>query len=209
MPNAPRVLLGSTPRLFLAALAVVIMLPSLSGAGKWKIPEKARPLYYRMQSTTYDRKGEAKKILYEIDIKATEEKDDRGQPMFLVRTTQEHKVPAREIKGNQLAFGAMQLGLATVAGMQWVMYQTLLGQLELEVGEKMSYFGGLLAKVTAKETIAGHEGFVVRVFNTSKEQEELVAELVIHPDIPVALRARSYRKGKIQTENLMLKYEAR
>lgn len=209
MQSTPRNPIRSTPRLFLTALAVMMMLPSLSGAGKWKIPEKAGPLYYRMQSTTYDRKGKAKEVLYEIDIKATEEKDDRGQPMFLIRTTQEHKVPARGIKGNQLAFGGMQLGLAAVAGMQWIMYQPLLGQLELEVGEKMSYFGGLLAKVTAKETVAGHEGFVVKVLNTSKEQEELVAELVIHPDIPVSLRARSYRKGKIQTENLLLKYEAR
>ena len=209
MPSAPRAPLGSTPRFLVAALAVVMVLPSLSGAGKWKMPKEARPLYYRMQSTTYDRKGEAKKILYEIDIKATEEKDDRGQPMFLVRTTQEHKVRAREIQGHQLAFGAMQLGMAAVAGMQWVMYQALLGQLELKVGEKMSYFGGMLAKVTTKEKVAGHEGFVVKMFNTSKGQEELVAELVIHPDIPVALRARSYRKGQIQTENLMLKYEAR
>ena len=208
MPRTQRAPFGSIPRLFVTAMALVLALPALSGADKWKMPKEAKPLYYKMQSTTYDRKGRAKKMVYEIDITATEEKDDRGRPIFNVRTTQEHRVPAREIQTSQLAFGALQLG-AAVAGMQWLMYQGLLGAVELEVGEKMSYFGGMLAKVTAKETIAGHEGFVVKMFNTSKEQEELVAELVIHPAIPVALRARNYRKGQIKTENLMLEYQAR
>jgi len=200
---------GSTPRLFLAALAVMFVLPSLSGADKWKMPKEGRPLYYKMRSTTHDRKGKTKSVVYEIDIKATDKKDERGQPMFHVRTTHEYDVPARDIKGPQLAFGAMQFGMATVAGMQWVMYQALLGQLELAVGEKLSYFGGMLAKVTAKEEVAGHEGFVVQIFRTREDKEELLAELVIDPAVPVALRARSYSKGKLQTENLMLKYAPR
>ncbi len=209
MPSSHRAPFGSIPRLFVAAAVAVLALPSLSGAEKWKMPKEAKPLYYKMQGTRYDRKGNAKVVVYDIDIQATQEKDARGQPMYRVRTSQEHTVPARDIKGPQLAFGAMHLGLAQMTGMHFLMYQALLGQLELEVGEKMSYFGGMLAKVTAKETIAGQEGFVVKMYNTSKEEEELIAELVIHPAIPVALRARSYQKGQIQTENLMLKYEAR
>ncbi len=209
MSSKPRFTFRSTACLFLSAAFLVLLMPSLSGAGKWKIPKQAKPLYYKMRSTTFDRKGKAKTVIYDLDIQATEEKDERGQPIFLVRSTQEHKVPARDIRGQQLAFGAMQLGLANVAAMQWVMYQALLGQLELAVGEKMSYFGGMLAKVTAKETIAGHEGFVVQILNTANDQEKLMAELVVNPDIPVALRARSYRKDKVQTENLLLKYTAR
>lgn len=191
-------------------LMVVVAAPSLSGAGKWKVTDEAKPLYYKMKSTTYSRRGDVKTVVFEIDVKNANTTGEPGsEKMFVVRTTQEHTMPARRLRGMQLAYGAMQLGAISVAGAHWAAYQGLLGQLELTVGEKMSYFGGMLAKVTAKETIAGHEGFVVQMFNTSKDEPVLMAELVLHPDIPVALRTRSYRKGKVQQETVLLKYEAR
>ena len=205
--SSPRIPYGFL-RLLTVALVVVLAAPSLSGAGKWKMATEAKPVYYKMQSTSYNRRGE-KQVVVEVDISATEQKDDKGQPMFLVKTSQTALTPARDLQGGAMAFGAFAAGWAGVAGMQWMMYQPLLTQLDLVVGEKMSYFGGMLAKVTAKETIAGHEGFVVQILNTSKEEPVLMAELVVNPDISIALRSRAYSKGKISQENLLLDYKAR
>lgn len=199
---------GAPLRLLAAALLLVFALPASSSAGKWKMAKEAKPIYYKVQSTMHDRRGE-RRVVIEVDISAVEQTDDKGQPMYRVRTTQEQVVPARDLKGGQMAFGAAASGWAGMAAMQWFAYQPLLGQLELAVGEKMSYFGGMLATVTGKETIAGYEGFVVELFNTTKDEPELIADFVLHPDVPIALRSRSYRKGEVQHENLLLKHEAR
>lgn len=197
------------PQMLAAALVAVLALPSLSLAGKWIPPKELKPQYYKMQATQIDRRGNKTVSTFSVDIQATDEVDAKGKPVFRVTTTQERTVSGKELNPAALAFGGWGITMGAGMSMQWMMYGAMFGDLELAVGEKLSFFGGMLAKVTAKETIAGQEGFVVELFRKKNDEHEKIAELVLNPDIPVAMRSRTYQKEKLTGETVMLEYKAR
>jgi len=199
-----------TLRRLLPVLAVTVLaLPSFSQAGKWKPGKQVRAMAYTMQVTSYDRRGTAKSMTMSLDLMATDKVDAKGKPMWKVKTSHEFLAEERSLQGAHMAFGMYNSALAgySAAGMQAVMYQQFLGQLELAEGEKMTVFGGMLMKVMGKETIAGIEGFVVNIYRTQNEQEILLAELVLNADIPVALRSRQYNKDKLQSEAVLQNFK--
>ena len=67
------------------ALVVILAAPSLSGAGKWKMAKEVKPLYYKVQSTSYNRRGK-KTVTISVDVEASQEKDHRGEPIRLSLT---------------------------------------------------------------------------------------------------------------------------
>ncbi|MFB6290418.1 MAG: hypothetical protein ABEJ25_01635 [Candidatus Bipolaricaulia bacterium] len=84
------------------------------------------------------------------------------------------------------------------------MYSMLFDQLELKVGEKMSYYGQGTMKVTGKEKVAGRVGYVCRLFDTD---EEFVAEWVVDPTLALPLRSINSELSGGEGEILMLDYK--
>ncbi|MBS3765648.1 hypothetical protein KGY71_03900 [Candidatus Bipolaricaulota bacterium] len=84
------------------------------------------------------------------------------------------------------------------------MYSMFFDQLELKVGEKMSFYGQGLIKVTGKEKVAGHVGYVCRLFNS---EEEFVAEWVVDPELALPLRSMNSEQSGGEGEILILDYK--
>lgn len=85
------------------------------------------------------------------------------------------------------------------------MYEMLFSQLELQVGEKMSFYGQGIIEVVGTETIAGRNGYVCRY--TEKSEDELLAEWVIDPDLALPLRSKMYDGGEMMGQIELLVYE--
>lgn len=199
-----------TLRRLLPVLAVTVLaLPSLSQAGKWKADQQLRAMAYTMKVTTYDRRGRTTEGVLGLDVRPTEKVDAAGKVLWSVKTTQERLADPDSLKGAGLVHGLPGglMGGLTGVSMQAAMYKGFLSQLELAEGEKLAVFGGMLLKVTGKETIAGIEGYVVKVFRTQNDQETLLSEMVLNEDIPVALRSRNYSKDKLQSEVVLLSFK--
>ena len=79
-------------------------------------------------------------------------------------------------------------------------------EMDLEVGEKMSCYGIGLIKVTGKEKIAGREGFVCQLFQTMDDEEELVAEWIVDPELALPLRSRVFSEEKVESQIELIKY---
>lgn len=84
------------------------------------------------------------------------------------------------------------------------MYEMLFSQLELKVGEKMSYYGQGTMKVPGKEKIAGRTGFVCQLYDND---ENLIAEWVIDPELALPLRSITYEGSGTEGEIILVNYE--
>lgn len=84
------------------------------------------------------------------------------------------------------------------------MYEMLFNQLELNVGEKMSYYGQGTMKVTGTEKIVGRQGYVCRLFDTD---DNPIAEWVVDPGLALPLRSTMYESSGTEGEIILLNYE--
>lgn len=84
------------------------------------------------------------------------------------------------------------------------MYEMLFEELELKVGEKMSYYGRGTMEVTGREEVAGREGYVCRLFDS---EEEFLAEWVVDPELALPLRSINSELDKGEGEIVLLEYE--
>ena len=77
--------------------------------------------------------------------------------------------------------------------------------MDLKVGEKMNFFGAGIVKVIGKEKIAGREGFVCQLFQAD-EEEKMMAEWVIDPELALPLRSKIFEDGELQGQIELVKY---
>ncbi len=189
----------------LSALAVLVAGGIALAADHWKPNEYKGPARYKYKVTSYD--GDQKnEVVYILDIQATGQKNADGQPLLRVSTTTETLTTQDDLTSSgYLGFSPAQAWAPLVASS--AMYIAWMGQLDLEVGEKMSFFGVGKAKVLAKETVAGVEGYACEISMKDGDEEKKVADLVVSPDLPLALRSRTYSDGKVQFEMELLEYQ--
>lgn len=87
------------------------------------------------------------------------------------------------------------------------MYSYIFEQIDLEVGEKVKLLGIGSVKVISKEKIIGREGFVCQFFQqTEKNEEKLLAEWIIDPDLALPLRAKNFEDGKLRNLFELISY---
>ncbi len=174
-------------------------------------PDKWTP--YRFRATErYEFKTEThdgEKLVaggYVLEFKPTERKDAQGQPLIEVSVTTRsycakdalESDPAGQVWGHQ----AMGMSMMTLNPMFSAYFQ----QVDLAVGEKMSLFGAGTVKVTAKETIAGREGFVCQYLQSDGSKEQLIAEYVIDPALALPLRSKIMADGGVQSSMELTAY---
>lgn len=135
---------------------------------------------YRVNST--DHRGEHS-MIYILDIKPAGED-------YEVSYTTKGKLTKSEL-GLETAFGLWgAYGISLNMVVLNPMYMAFFPQLELQVGEKMSFFGAGLMKVVGEETIAGIKGYKVEFYQTQNSEEKLVSEMTINPEIPLPLKSK-------------------
>jgi ATP-dependent RNA circularization protein (DNA/RNA ligase family) len=84
-------------------------------------------------------------------------------------------------------------------------YGFFFSQMDLKVGEKMNFFGAGIIKVIGKQKIAGREGFVCQLFQAD-EEEKMIAEWVIDPDLALPLRSKIFDDNELQGQIELVKY---
>ena len=170
-------------------------------ADQWKPYEFKGPAFYKYKITTAEG-GEPMEIVYSLDIQ------NAGQPAGAYRVTTSIKTLVKaEDMGAEAFFGSSQ-ALAPVAMLVLggPMYSAFLGQMDLAVGEKMSFFGAGYAKVVRKQTFAGLEGFVCEIWIKQGDTDQKQAELTIHSDFPFPLRSRAFEDGEPRFDMELLEY---
>jgi len=142
--------------------------------------------------------GDEQSAIYELGI----EEDAEGN--FKVSYSTEVTISPNELS-EQLVFGFWG-GYGPSLSFLFLnpMYEMLFSQLELTVGEKMSYYGQGKMEVVSMETIAGLEGYVCKFYESD---DELVAEWVINPGMALPLRSRMYEGSGLEGEIELLNYE--
>lgn len=117
-------------------------------------------------------------------------------------------MPASDL-GPNTAFGGLAMGMAPSLVILNPLVATFMNQVELEVGTKTALMGMGKIEVTGKETIAGREGFVCKMFGPKQQDSPLQFEWVVDPELALPLRSVTYDQGKKTMEAELVRYEKR
>ncbi len=183
---------------------MVVVLAGLFLVGTWQtvLAKKWQPYQFKgNERFEYEvitcEDEEEKQVLYILDIKELEE--DTFEITYITKGTLK-----REELGMETAYGLWDFHGISLSVL--ILSPSYFQEIDLEVGEKMSYCGVGLIKVTGKEKIAGREGFVCQLFQTIDDEEELVAEWTIDPELALPLRSRVFSEEKVESQIELIKY---
>ncbi len=183
------------PPLFIVVGIIVLSSFAVMGAtwGPFEFEGNER---YRYRVSWND--GDERSAIYELGIR----EDPEGN--FKVSYSTEVTLSPSELS-EELVFGFWG-GYGPSLSFLFLnpMYKMLFNQLELAVGEKMSYYGQGKMEVVDKESIAGMVGYVCKFYESPGR---LVAEWVINPDLALPLRSRMYEGSGVKGEIELLGYE--
>ena len=204
----PRKLLTAAAPLLLAGLLGAAAPGLVRAAQGWKPWQFGTNEHYEF--TIHDHTNpEAKPVGVVLDLRPAGASEG-GEELVTVSYTTATDVPASEL-GPQTAFGGAA-GMGMGLGLMLInpMIVAFMDQVTLEVGEKMALFGAGRIEVTAREEIAGVEGFVCRYLGPKEQGEPLLGEWVVHPDVAIPLRSVTYdAQGKKAQEIVMTRFQKR
>ncbi|MBE0478600.1 hypothetical protein IBX65_05715 [Candidatus Aerophobetes bacterium] len=149
---------------------------------------------------------EEKEAIYILDIRKSDERTAEGEAIFDVSYTTKGKLRKEDL-GPEAAFGLWSIyGVSLNILVLNPAYGFFFSQVDMKVGEKISFYGAGAVKIPGKETIAGRDGFVCQFLQTVDEKEELVAEWVIDPGIALPLRSRVFEEGELLSQIELIRY---
>jgi hypothetical protein len=198
----------STTKKFLFILLIIGLF--LFGVGQLGWAEKWQPYQFKGDERfeykiLWNENEEPVEITYILDIKIDPEKSQEGEEIYEVSYTTKGTLTKDEL-GQETAFG---LGGAYGISLNMLVinpaYGFFFSQIDLKVGEKMNFFGAGIVKVTAMEEIAGRSGFVCQLFSP-EEEDKMLAEWVIDPELALPLRSKTYGDNGIEGEIELLNY---
>jgi hypothetical protein len=144
-------------------------------------------------------------ITYILDIKIDPEKSQEGAEVYEVSYTTKGTLTKDKL-GQETAFGLWgAYGISLNMLVINPAYGFFFSQMDLKVGEKMSFFGAGIIKITGMEEIAGRSGFVCQLFSP-EEEDKMLAEWVIDPELALPLRSKTYGDDGIEGEIELLNY---
>jgi hypothetical protein len=180
------------------------------GVGQLGWAEKWQPYQFKGDERfeykiIWNEDEEPVEIIYILDIKKGPEKSQEGEEVYEVAYTTKGTLTKDKL-GQETAFG---LGGAYGISLNMLVinpaYGFFFSQMDLKVGEKMSFFGAGIVKVTAMEEIAGRSGFVCQLFSP-EEEDKMLAEWVIDPELALPLRSKTFGDDGIEGEIELLNY---
>lgn len=185
---------------------LIVMLSSAIFAQKWQPYQFKGNEKFDFKIENHDRNG-VKQAFYSLQLKETGQQDEKGEPVYDVIYKTRAQLPKSKL-GAETAFGVWNTyGVSLSLAFMNPMYGMIFSQMDLAVGEKMSFFGAGKVEVLDKVSIAGRSGFRCILKTTQGEEEVLTSEWVIDPDLAFPLKAITYNKGKVATVIEMTGYE--
>lgn len=116
----------------------------------------------------------------------------------------EDKIGAQTLLGFWGLYGISYLAFFNPA------FAMFYSQMDLQVGEKMSFFGAGYAKVTGGKVVGGRKGKVVEFYQRDGDKESLATRTVIDPLIFIPIENIIYDdKGNIETQISLIKATVR
>jgi len=197
----------SIPKNFLLIILIGLF---LFGVGQLGWAQKWQPYQFKGNERfeykiIWNENEEPVEITYILDIKIDPEKSQKGEEVYEVSYTTKGTLTKDKL-GQETAFG---LGGAYGISLNMLVinpaYGFFFSQMDLKVGEKMSFFGAGIIKVTAMEEIAGRSGFVCQLFSP-EEEDKILAEWVIDPELALPLRSKTFGEEGIEGEIELLNY---
>lgn len=143
-----------------------------------------------------------KESIYLIEIKGVPQREGFVELIFTTKSI---------VKEENLSYEKV-FGFGEITGIPLSMliinpmYSYIFEQIDLEVGEKVKLLGVGTVKVIGKEKVGGREGFVCQFSQTEKNEEKLLAEWVIDPDLALPLRAKNFEDGKLRNLFELISY---
>jgi hypothetical protein len=167
-----------TDKKFIIALLIGLL---LLGMGQVVWAEKWQPYQFKGNEyfefkILFEENEGTEESIYILDIKESSEKSTSGEEVFEVTYTTKGTLTKDEL-GPETAFG-------------------LMGSYGISAG---------IIKVIGKEKIAGREGFVCQLFQAD-EEEKMIAEWVIDPDLALPLRSKIFDDNELQGQIELVKY---
>ncbi|MCF7890062.1 hypothetical protein K9M78_02475 [Candidatus Bipolaricaulota bacterium] len=152
---------------------------------------------YSFEVTWEGSEGEESSI-YEFQII---EDNDGG---YTARFISEVKLSSSDELTGDLVYGSWS-GYGVPIGYLLVnpVYSMMFGELDLKVGEKMSFYGQGRMEVVGTETVAGRKGFLCKL----TDDEGLLGEWVIDPDLALPLRSKMYESSGFDGAVELVEYE--
>lgn len=174
-------------------------------AQKWQPYQFERSEKYEYQIISHENKVE-NQAYYALQVRDTGSKNAQGDDLFEVSYTTRGNIPKSEL-GAQTAFGIWSFyGVSLSLAFFNPAYAMFFTQMDLKVGEKMSFFGAGLMEMIGKETIAGREGYLCQYYQTRGEEKVLTSEWVIDPALALPIKSIYYEDGHPKSTALLIGY---
>jgi hypothetical protein len=161
---------------------------------------------YEFNIVTYEG-GTPTEAYYAIDVKDKGNTNAAGQDVYDVIYATAGQVPKDDL-GASTAFGFFAMpGFSLSMAFLNPMYAMFFTQMELEVGEKMSFYGAGYTEVTGMETVGGREGYVCKMY--SKEDDgtkNLMAIWTIDPELAYPIKSIAYDNDEVMSEVTLIGY---
>jgi len=162
---------------------------------------------YEFSVVTYEN-GVPVETYYAADFQDNGNTNAQGVEVFDVIYATAGQVPKDDM-GAATAFGFFTMpGFSLSMAFMNPMYAMFFTQMELEVGEKMSFYGAGYTEVTGMETVGGREGFVCDMYTKEDDgSKKKLAQWVIDPDLAYPIRSISYDDDEeVQSEVTLIQY---
>lgn len=192
---------------WITSLAVLVLLSGIQTAhsGKWE-PYKFRGNEKYEYRIFYNQSGKKVTAHFGLEIRKTGKTDENGQPLFEVTYTTRGTLPADKL-GPEAAFGLWGVyGISLPILVLNPAYSFFFSQMELAVGEKMSFYGAGLVKVTGRQSIAGVNAYVCELY---QQENKKMAEYWIDPDLALPAKSIVWNEdGAVQFEMELTHYSS-
>ncbi len=194
-------------KLMIIMISMLIIGICLYAFGNLSFAEKWQPYQFRGDEryeykVTWKQNGEKKEAIYALELKKTDQKTGEGEDIFEVTYINKGTLSREQLESGAF-FGFWSLyGISLNILMLNPAYSFFFTQMDLKIGEKMNFYGAGTVKVIAKEKVGGREGFVCQLF----QEDKLLVEWVIDPDLAMPLRSRVFEENKLQSQIELVKY---
>ncbi len=182
---------------FFIILTLAMFTSTLFGQG-WKPYDFKGDEAYEIRVETF-KKGERETSYYSVDIRKTGEEDENGEELFDVTYSSQVKIRKSQLNAGVPTNLLQSYGSSFAMALVNPLLNMAFSQMEMKVGEKMSFYGLGFVEIPEKVNIAGREGYRCLFKRKNGEEVEMFSEVVVDPTLAIPLRTIVYDKGEPKT----------
>lgn len=179
-------------------VGIFLFFASAAAQNRWQ-PFKLHPdvSFLDLQYSIQNQQGDT--LVYGIQVERLQHQQVKLKILSEARLA-EDQLGAQTLLGFWGVFGVSHLIFFNPA------FAMFYSQMDLNVGEKMSFFGAGYAKVTGEKVVGGRKGKVVEFYQREDGKDRLVSKTVIDPKIFIPIENIMFdNSGRIEMRFSLLK----